>query len=1001
MKFSIMALLAGLSLYLIPVDSLAANKHYSTPSDLGVINQERILYWLEKRGELAANASDSDKAQAIKQYLSGKTFKRKKLPGLLGQKVLLAENIPFKNQEKSTSSKGLNKSQSSQEKINANDVETTVKVLAIMIDFQDLKHDDNADIGNQDVSNQHYNDLLFATNRSQSLSAYQYYQQESGGTLFFTGQAQGWVTAENDAAHYGGNDPDNNDDDLDVPSLVTEAVTKAVSELDVDLSEYDKTDLFDLDNDGNVNEPDGIIDHVMIFHASVGEEAGGGSLGEDAIWSHRYFVFDDNNQPVDIPGSDIKLYGYTINPIDAQTGVVVHEFGHDLGLPDEYDTENGTFGSPVADWSVMASGTWVNGGANPSSFSAYATDYLSERYQGNWINQQLIEFDNLSTETISLVSVNNHDGNINQIKVELPPAEIDFTKAFAGDYQYYSGQGHLMTNSLSFNTTLPTEPASLTMMAHWDIEVDYDYVQIKINGDIIAGNHTKVDNEFHSDVHNFISGSSADIDSKQGELSWVELTFDLTAYASQAVTIELVYVTDPAVGGYGFVADDIRVTTEQATLFTSGAENDAEVTLNGFSRVSDTVAGENHHYYMHLRDFSGNDSKLVNEGYESGVLVWYRDENVSDNQVNSHPGQVFIGVVDADQDVIKSGQSIRNTNIQLKDAAFRFDDNALFSDKQDYSAPLQPESGINLPTLGLVMEIDSQSDDSSMATVSISKQDVAEITDQRNGFEITVSIDDPNLQSDSLITWVMGDGTTLTGNTVTHTYATSGEYLITASYQGKMVDRTIIVGAAITGTIDTTINGKSISFVANLSGGLGDLNYRWNFGDQSELSQSISPTHDYETFGTFNVTLAVTDETLQTYHFTSTVEVIEVLVPLEASITSTQSNLTVNYKGSATGGDGVYTYLWDFGDDTTSSLQNPSHSYSQAGTFTATLTVTDGSSATTSITATRTVQQTAVVTPTKSTSSSGGGSFSIMSLFFLLLTRMVIRNIKPDSLAVQ
>jgi PKD repeat protein len=45
--------------------------------------------------------------------------------------------------------------------------------------------------------------------------------------------------------------------------------------------------------------------------------------------------------------------------------------------------------------------------------------------------------------------------------------------------------------------------------------------------------------------------------------------------------------------------------------------------------------------------------------------------------------------------------------------------------------------------------------------------------------------------------------------------------------------------------------------------------------------------------------------------------------------------------GLATGGTPPYTYNWELGDDTTSNTQNPTHIYSEAGTFTATLTVTD------------------------------------------------------------
>ncbi len=70
--------------------------------------------------------------------------------------------------------------------------------------------------------------------------------------------------------------------------------------------------------------------------------------------------------------------------------------------------------------------------------------------------------------------------------------------------------------------------------------------------------------------------------------------------------------------------------------------------------------------------------------------------------------------------------------------------------------------------------------------------------------------------------------------------------------------------------------------------------------------------------------------------------------PLSASATGSPSTgnapLTVNFTGSATGGTAPYTYSWNFGDGTTSTTQNPSHTYSASGTYTATLTVTDSSS---------------------------------------------------------
>jgi PKD repeat protein len=71
--------------------------------------------------------------------------------------------------------------------------------------------------------------------------------------------------------------------------------------------------------------------------------------------------------------------------------------------------------------------------------------------------------------------------------------------------------------------------------------------------------------------------------------------------------------------------------------------------------------------------------------------------------------------------------------------------------------------------------------------------------------------------------------------------------------------------------------------------------------------------------------------------------------PLSASATGSPSTgnapLSVTFTGSATGGTAPYTYSWNFGDGSAASTaQNPSHTYSAAGTYTATLTVTDSSS---------------------------------------------------------
>ena len=61
---------------------------------------------------------------------------------------------------------------------------------------------------------------------------------------------------------------------------------------------------------------------------------------------------------------------YTVEPENGGLGVFAHEFGHDLGLPDYYDTAGGENGS--AFWTLMSSGSWLSHGARTGGGEASA-----------------------------------------------------------------------------------------------------------------------------------------------------------------------------------------------------------------------------------------------------------------------------------------------------------------------------------------------------------------------------------------------------------------------------------------------------------------------------------------------------------------------------------------------------------------------------------------------------------------------------------------------------
>ncbi|MFQ6372090.1 immune inhibitor A domain-containing protein [Shewanella sp. YIC-542] len=826
-----------------------------TPRDGAIANPQQILYWLEKRGELAANASIAQQQQALADYMQGgrlsKTHQKQ-----VQEYHRLRDGAFARSQQ-------VNRGKLQRVAASGADVSKTVKVLAVLVDFPDLPYNSNrltaadTQMFYASYPATHYRDLLFSTagfngpSGQQLTSAYQYYQAVSGNSFHFTGDVKGWFRAAHDAAYYGANDPDNDDSDMRVTTLVEEAVAQAAASMSAtELASYDVEDPYDLDGDGNLDEADGIIDHVMVFHSSIGEEAGGGVLGADAIWSHRYFVTSSNSfygQP--IPGTSKRVFGYTIQPIDSAVGVCVHEFGHDLGLPDEYDTSSNGDGEPVGSWSLMSNGSWTGSpaGAAPTGFSPYARDFLQQRYQGRWLNAQTIDYASLTAQgrDVTLYQATDAD-RLNQLEITLPAGEVALSAPYAGNYQYYSGRGNELNHALSFEVQLPVSSnVRLTMQARWDMEEEFDYGQLLVDGVAIAGNYTRSSNSANS-ARNIITGESASLPAADGH-GWVTLDFDLSAYAGAKKQISLIYKTDESISGDGIQIDNIRISDDASVIFADDAEQHNEaLQLTDFIRTGDSRPGKGRSYLVQLRSHGGIDSGLKLAGYDPGVLVWLRDEDQDDNNVQQHPGEVFIGVVDADQQLI-SGQP---TLVQIHDAAFSFYDqhdyqgdtsltaNSTFDDREDYSAPQMPQAGIKLPALGVKLEIISQETDSSMATVRISRVTAtdggddtpevlpltARINVDQQGQNVSFSSQASGGVAPYRYQWQLGDGNGSTLATVSHTYAAAGSYNVTLT----ITDSNNSTSSA-NATVVVTIPSPNVT-PASSSGGGGSMGMAWLLG---------------------------------------------------------------------------------------------------------------------------------------------------------------------------
>jgi len=213
--------------------------------------------------------------------------------------------------------------------------------------------------------------------------------------------------------------------------------------------------------------------------------------------------------------------------------------------------------------------------------------------------------------------------------------------------------------------------------------------------------------------------------------------------------------------------------------------------------------------------------------------------------------------------------------------------------------------------------------------------------------------------------WTFGDGGTSTLQNPSHTYTTAGSYIASL----VVTDNGGATGsAAVSISVSTAVNrAPTATASANPTSGTAPLvvaftgtgtdtdgtiaSYRWTFGDGG-TSTLQNPSHTYASAGNYTASLVVTDNGGATG---SAAVAISVSAPVNQSPTATASAtptsgaapLAVAFTGSGTDADGtIASYAWTFGDGGTSTQQNPSHTYSSAGNFTASLVVTDNAGAT-------------------------------------------------------
>ncbi|MFY8021920.1 MAG: PKD domain-containing protein [Bacteroidia bacterium] len=193
--------------------------------------------------------------------------------------------------------------------------------------------------------------------------------------------------------------------------------------------------------------------------------------------------------------------------------------------------------------------------------------------------------------------------------------------------------------------------------------------------------------------------------------------------------------------------------------------------------------------------------------------------------------------------------------------------------------------------------------------------------------------------------WDFGDGTTST-NTFVYgkTYSSTGYKTITLTVVNSVgcssqYSRQLYVGTAPTASFTPSYTActKNVSFTNTSSSGSG-ITYSWNFGDGS-TSNLANPSIAYTNEGSYLVTLTVNNQGC----IATNSQTIEVGSAPSVSFNATAASCLNNilFENTSSVDYGNLSYVWDFGDGSTSTVTSPTKAYASSGNKTVTLTATN------------------------------------------------------------
>ncbi|MEW2138054.1 immune inhibitor A domain-containing protein [Streptomyces sp. NPDC005409] len=626
--------------------------------------------------------------------------------------------------------------------------------------------DDNHTLWRKDFGRDFYQRQFFSTDPG-SASMRAYYRLQSSGRYDMDGTVSDWVKLPYNEARYGTDnctEPGQCRTNWDMIRDATaawydaeRAKGRSPGQIKEQLAEYDVWDRYDADHDGNFDEPDGYLDHLVVVHAGKDQTWGGGAQGKDAVWAHRWFAYwnqagsagPEGNKAGGTPVGESGIWAgdYLTGGENSGAGLFSHEFGHDLGLPDLYSSDGD---NSVNFWSLMSSASYLGKGPNTTGEFPGDLDPWSKLQLG-WLEYTEADAGRKTRAVLGVSGYNTEDPQA--LLVHLPPSvtRTELTDPYEGASQWWSGTGDFMDNTLGRTVDLTGAGSARFDARVWhDIEQDFDFLTVEASTD--GGTNW-------APLPGTVDGAAIPANGVSGASSgWRELSVPLDRFAGRSVQLRLRVTSDGNTHGKGVTFDDLRITADGRELLRDGAEQGANGwTAHKWSRTEGRTGTAEHPraYFAENRRYTGYGSLLktgpYNFGfsgdkvefypYQQGVLIWLWNTEYSDNTTKAHPGAGLLLPVDARPEPLRFADgSLLNARAQTFDAPFsrRASDRivlhkagspvvvpsrpgvAVFDDRHGsyWNAEL-PQLGVRVPDTGTRITVEKEAAGGALTTLQV------------------------------------------------------------------------------------------------------------------------------------------------------------------------------------------------------------------------------------------------------------------------------------------